>query len=60
MDKEQLLLEITRLEIHNKLNWDVIREYQESIQRNLKRIDEVKMQLLQLGLDNLPSYTEMK
>jgi hypothetical protein len=45
MDKEQLLLEITRLEIMNRQNFEVIKGYQEVIQKNTKLLDSLRAKL---------------
>lgn len=48
MDKEQLLLEITKLEVMNQQIFEIIKGYQAQIQANLK-----KQQVLEVQLNNL-------
>ena len=48
MDKEQLLLEVTRLKLINEQNFEVIRGYQEQIQKNLRLIEILVVQISQL------------
>ena len=49
MDKEQLLLEVARLKLINQQNFEVIRGYQEQIQKNLRLIEILAVQLSQLS-----------
>ena len=49
MDKEQLLLEVARLKLINEQNFEVIRGYQEQIQKNLRLIEILAVQLSQLS-----------
>lgn len=49
MDKEQLLLAITRLEVTNKLNFEIIKGYQEVIQNNMQTLETLKIQLSNLS-----------
>lgn len=48
MDKEQLLLEIAKLTVMNQQAFEVIKGYQAEIQKNLKEIDKLKVQIVEL------------
>lgn len=48
MDKEQLLLEIAKLMMMNQQAFEVIKGYQAEIQKNLKEIDKLKVQIAEL------------